>query len=74
MALELSRNAIVLLLGLASSGARTSDIRSSGASSPSITSRPLKNQWRECSLLDWAMSKHSTSVGSRFMRSRNNLV
>ena len=26
-----------------------------------MTNRPLKNQWRECSLLDCAMSKHSTS-------------
>lgn len=27
--------------------------------------KPQKNQWRECSLLDCAMSKHSTLVGLR---------
>eukprot|EP00967_Tisochrysis_lutea_P138518 scaffold250190_cov27-Tisochrysis_lutea.AAC.4 len=30
-----------------------------------MTMVPPKYQWRECSELDWAMSKHSTSVGSR---------
>ncbi len=65
MALELSLKAMTLLLGLASSVCRTMPMRWSGAVTPSMTSRPLKNQWRECSLFDWAMSKHSTLVGLR---------
>jgi len=42
--------------------------RERGISLPSSTIRPPKNQWRECSELDCPMSKHSTSVGSRFSR------
>lgn len=41
---------------------------------PSKIIRPLKNQWRLCSLLDWARSKHSTLVGLRFNFNRNNSV
>jgi hypothetical protein len=74
MALELSRNAITLLFGLASSVPLMSPIRWCGASRPSTTSRPLKNQWRECSLLDCAMSKHSTLVGLRPTRFRKRSV
>jgi len=43
----------------------TSWKRDCGFATPSISMTPLKNQWRECSELDWPMSKHSTSVGSR---------
>ena len=45
-----------------------------GFFSPSITMLPPKNQWRECSLLDCAMSNSSTSVGSRFITSQNRCV
>ncbi|MGB5995046.1 MAG: hypothetical protein WBG20_06470 [Candidatus Deferrimicrobiaceae bacterium] len=65
IALELSRKAITLFPGVPSRGALTIRIRVSGISFPSTTSFPLKNQWRECSLLDWERSKHSTSVGLR---------
>jgi len=64
MALECRGNAITLLFGFASSVPLMRPIRWCGASRPSTTSRPLKNQWRECSLLDCAMSKHSRWWGS----------
>jgi len=41
---------------------------------PSMTMVPPKYQCRECSELDWAMSKHSTSVGSRLSSETKSLV
>lgn len=75
MADELSLNAMTLFARR--SGVSVSfTMRNSERSffSPSITMLPPKNQWRECSLFDCAMSNSSTSVGSRFRMSQNRCV
>ncbi len=54
MPLELSLNAITLLDGFARSVDLIMSSSVSGAGSPSMISLPLKNQCRECSLLDCA--------------------
>merc|ERR1719210_2974509 len=56
----------LLALGLFVRVSLTMRKRDSSFSTPSITILPPKNQWRECSELDWAKSKSSQSDGSRF--------
>mmetsp|Transcript_14950 Transcript_14950/g.56300 ORF Transcript_14950/g.56300 Transcript_14950/m.56300 type:complete len:229 (+) Transcript_14950:1225-1911(+) len=68
---ELSKNAMTLLCAWRFCGSATTSMRLCGISSPSMTMRPLKNQWRLCSLLLWLKSKSSTVVGSRFTRFTN---
>lgn len=65
MALLLSLNLMTLLGLLQRCVPIMLSNRDCGSSRPSTTRRPLKNQWRLCSLLDCAMSKHSTLVGFR---------
>jgi hypothetical protein len=74
MADELSLNATTELPGCALSGALTTCMSVAPCGAPSTTTSPRKNQWRECSLLDCAMSKSSTLVGSRAMSSRKRRV
>ncbi len=52
----------------------TKSKRLCGMEAPSIWMSALKNQWRECSELDCAMSNSSTFVGSRFTSSLNMCV
>ena len=70
MAEELSLNAIVELCPRSPSIVSLTILnRLLGWGTPSTMRLPPKNQWRECSLLDWPMSKSSTLVGSRPMSS-----
>ena len=62
---ELSLKPITELPGFFFRVSLTSCIKVAGAGRPSRTSFAPKNQWRECSELDCARSKSSTSVGSR---------
>ena len=72
---ELSSNAITLFLrrsGVSVSFTMRNRLRD--FFSPSMIMFPPKNQCRECSLFDCAMSNSSTSVGSRFITSQNRCV
>ena len=63
---ELSWKAMMELFGLSFGRVALTIWKSvSGFVSPSMIILPEKYQWRLCSELDWPMSKHSTSVGSR---------
>ena len=66
MLLELSWNAMTELFGTPSGNVALTIWKSVwGFASPSMIIFPPKYQWRECSELDWPMSKHSTSEGLR---------
>lgn len=63
MALLLSLKRMTLLSRLVACVAAIMSISEPSSGRPSTVSRPLKNQWRLCSLLLCAKSKHSTLVG-----------